>query len=78
MPPNVTGIWMAWDYQRTVELALQLQAKTPEVVCVAGAGVQEQLWNNHTFPASLLGNVKITVGKTRKNLGRRHLTSKRN
>jgi two-component system, LuxR family, sensor kinase FixL len=46
MPPNVTGIWMAWDYQRTVELALQLQPETREVVCVSGTGLQEQLWNN--------------------------------
>ena len=22
MPPDVTGLWMAWDYQRTLELAL--------------------------------------------------------
>ena len=46
MPPNVTGIWMAWDYQRTVELALQLQPETREVVCISGTGLQEQLWNN--------------------------------
>ena len=32
MPPNITGLWMAWDYQRTLELALQLQPKTREVV----------------------------------------------
>jgi hypothetical protein len=42
MPPNVTGLWMAWDYQRTAELALQLQPKTREVVCVGGTGTQEQ------------------------------------
>jgi PAS domain S-box-containing protein len=46
MPPNVTGLWMAWDYQRTVELALQLQPETREIVCVGGAGTQEQQWNN--------------------------------
>ena len=46
MPPNVTGLWMAWDYQRTLELALQLQPKTREVVCVSGTGVEEQPWNN--------------------------------
>ncbi len=46
MPPNVTGLWMAWDYQRTAELALQLQPKTREVVCVGGTGTQEQRWNN--------------------------------
>jgi PAS domain S-box-containing protein len=46
MPPNVTGIWMAWDYQRTLDLALQLQPKTREVVCVAGTGVEEQPWKN--------------------------------
>jgi ABC-type uncharacterized transport system substrate-binding protein len=46
MPPNVTGLWMAWDYQRTVELALQLQPETREIVCVAGTGTQEQHWNN--------------------------------
>jgi signal transduction histidine kinase/ABC-type uncharacterized transport system substrate-binding protein len=46
MPPNVTGIWMAWDYQRTVELALQLQPETREIVCVCGTGIQDQLWNN--------------------------------
>jgi PAS domain S-box-containing protein len=45
MPPDVTGLWMAWDYQRTLELALQLQPKTREVVCVAGTGVDEQPWN---------------------------------
>jgi hypothetical protein len=32
MPPNVTGLWMAWDYQRTVEFALQLQPETREAV----------------------------------------------
>jgi C4-dicarboxylate-specific signal transduction histidine kinase/ABC-type uncharacterized transport system substrate-binding protein len=46
MPPNVTGLWMAWDYQRTLELALQLQPNTREVVCVAGTGLEEQPWNN--------------------------------
>ena len=46
MPPNVTGLWMAWDYQRTLELALQLQPETREVVCVTGSGVEEQPWNN--------------------------------
>ena len=46
MPPDVTGLWMAWDYQRTVELALRLQPKTREVVCVSGTGVEEQGWNN--------------------------------
>jgi PAS domain S-box-containing protein len=45
MPPNITGLWMAWDYQRTLELALQLQPKTREVVCVSGTGVEEQAWN---------------------------------
>ena len=33
MPPDVTGLWMAWDYQRTLELALRLQPNTREVVC---------------------------------------------
>ena len=46
MPPNVAGLWMAWDYQRTLELALQLQPETREVVCVTGSGVEEQPWNN--------------------------------
>ncbi len=46
MPSNVTGLWMAWDYQRTVELALQLQPETREIVCVAGSGAQEQRWND--------------------------------
>jgi PAS domain S-box-containing protein len=46
MPSNVTGLWMAWDYQRTVELALQLQPATREIVCVAGSGAQEQRWND--------------------------------
>jgi PAS domain S-box-containing protein len=46
MPPNVTGLWMAWDYQRTVELALQLQPEIREIVCVAGTGTQEQHWND--------------------------------
>ena len=46
MPPNVAGLWMAWDYQRTVELALQLQPATREIVCVAGTGAQEQRWND--------------------------------
>ena len=45
MPPNITGLWMAWDYQRTLELAFQLQPKTREVVCVSGTGVEEQAWN---------------------------------
>jgi PAS domain S-box-containing protein len=42
MPPDVTGLWMAWDYQRTLEMALRLQPKTREVICVAGTGVEEQ------------------------------------
>ena len=46
MPPNVTGLWMAWDYQRTIELALQLQPETQEIVCVGGTGTQEQQWDN--------------------------------
>ena len=46
MPPGVTGLWLGWDYQRTLELALQLQPKTSEVVCVAGTGVEEQPWND--------------------------------
>ena len=46
MSSNVTGLWMAWDYQRTVELALQLQPATREIVCVAGTGAQEQRWND--------------------------------
>jgi PAS domain S-box-containing protein len=46
MPSNVTGLSMAWDYRRTVELALQLQPETREIVCVGGAGIQEQQWNN--------------------------------
>jgi hypothetical protein len=46
MPPNVSGLWMAWDSQRTVELALQLQPETREVVCVTGTGSEEQRWNS--------------------------------
>jgi PAS domain S-box-containing protein len=46
VPPDVTGLWMAWDYQRTLELALQLQPKTREIVCVSGTGAEEQPWNN--------------------------------
>ena len=46
IPPDVTGLWMAWDYQRTVQLALQLQPETREIVCVAGTGTEEQRWNN--------------------------------
>jgi PAS domain S-box-containing protein len=46
MPSNVCGLWMAWDYQRTVALALRLQPETREIVCVTGTGPQEQLWNN--------------------------------
>ena len=46
MPPDVIGLRMAWDYQRTVELALQLQPKTREIACVSGTGVEEQAWNN--------------------------------
>jgi PAS domain S-box-containing protein len=45
MPPNVTGLWMAWDFQRTIELALQLQPETQEIVCVGGTGPLEQQWN---------------------------------
>ena len=45
MPPNVSGLWMAWDYQRTLELALKLQPQTREVVCVSGTGEEEQPWN---------------------------------
>jgi hypothetical protein len=40
------SILLAWDYQRTLELALKLQPKTREVVCVAGTGLEEQPWNN--------------------------------
>ena len=42
MPSDITGLWMAWDYQRTLELALQLQPNTREVICVSGTGVEEQ------------------------------------
>ncbi|MBV9488929.1 MAG: PAS domain-containing protein [Verrucomicrobia bacterium] len=45
LPPNVVGLWMEWDYQRTVELALRLQPETREIVCVSGTGALEQLWN---------------------------------
>jgi PAS domain S-box-containing protein len=45
MPPDVTGLWMAWDYQRTLELALQLQPRTREIVCISGTGEEEQAWN---------------------------------
>jgi len=40
MPPNVTAFWIAWDYQRTIELALQLQPETKEIICVGGSGTQ--------------------------------------
>ena len=43
MPPDVTGLWMAWDYQRTLELALRLQPKTREVICVAGTSRRANL-----------------------------------
>ena len=46
MPTNVTWVWMAWDYQRTIELALQLQPETQEIVCVGGTGPQDQQWDN--------------------------------
>src|SRR4029077_6903281 len=46
MPSNVTGLRMAWDYQRTLELALQLQPEIREVVCVSGTGAEEQPWND--------------------------------
>jgi two-component system sensor kinase FixL len=46
MTPNVTGVWMAWDYQRTIELALQLQPETQEIVCIGGTGPQDQQWDN--------------------------------
>lgn len=45
LPPDVTGLWMGWDYQRTLELVLRLQPDTREVVCVAGTGAPERLWN---------------------------------
>jgi hypothetical protein len=45
MPGDVTGLWMAWDYQRTLELVLQLQPETREVICVTGTGDEEQPWN---------------------------------
>ena len=62
MPPDVTGLWMAWDYQRTLELALQLQPKTREVVCVAGTGIEEQPWN--TEARKVLGRF-VTRVRTR-------------
>jgi PAS domain S-box-containing protein len=45
-PADVTGLWMARDYQRTLQLALQLQPRTREIVCVSGTGAEEQPWNN--------------------------------
>jgi len=45
IPHNVTGLLMAWDFQRTIELALQLQPETQEIVCVGGTGPLEQQWN---------------------------------
>jgi two-component system sensor kinase FixL len=59
MPPNVSGLWMAWDYQRTVELALQLQPETREVVCVTGTGSEEQRWN--TEARKVLGRFATRV-----------------
>jgi PAS domain S-box-containing protein len=59
MPPNVSGLWMAWDYQRTLELALQVQPKTREVVCVAGTGLEEQAWN--TEARKVLGSFATRV-----------------
>jgi ABC-type uncharacterized transport system substrate-binding protein len=37
MPPNVAGLWLDWDIQRTMELALQLQPKTREIICVSAS-----------------------------------------
>ena len=46
MPPNVTGLWMAWDYQRTWSSRCNSNPKSREIVCVTGTGREEQRWNN--------------------------------
>ncbi len=60
MPPAVAGLWMAWDYQRTVDLALQLQPETREIVCVGGSGIQERHWNDEA--RKVLGTFSARVG----------------
>ncbi|SRR5258708_5080047 len=47
MPPNVTGLWMAWDYGRTLKLALQLQ---PETRCISS-----------TWPCPICGAQNLTL-----------------
>lgn len=38
LPANVSGVVLAYDFARTIELAMQLQPKARDVVCVFGKG----------------------------------------
>jgi two-component system sensor kinase FixL len=44
LPPDVTGLPITFDFRGTLELALQLQPETQEVVCVAGTAPFDRLW----------------------------------
>ncbi|MBV9490240.1 MAG: PAS domain-containing protein [Verrucomicrobia bacterium] len=44
LPPDVKGLPITFDFQGTLELALQLQPETREVVCVAGTAPFDRLW----------------------------------
>ena len=43
LPPDVIGLPMIFDFRGTLDLALQLQPETKEIVCVAGTAAFDQL-----------------------------------
>jgi two-component system sensor kinase FixL len=43
LPPDVIGLPMIFDFRGTLDLALQLQPETKEIVCVAGTASFDQL-----------------------------------
>jgi two-component system sensor kinase FixL len=44
LPPDVTGLPINFDFRGTLELILQLQPDTKEVVCVAGTASFDRFW----------------------------------
>jgi hypothetical protein len=44
LPPDVTGLPINFDFRDTLELILQLQPDTKEVVCIAGTASFDRLW----------------------------------
>jgi PAS domain S-box-containing protein len=48
LPADVTGIAAHFDFERTIELIMELQPNVPEIVCVSGAGGFDRRWAEET------------------------------